>query len=395
VSEETAARADIHGAVAEGFEPVRDSFAEGFASRGEVGAACCVTVGGRVVADLWGGAARPGVPWQEDTPAVVFSATKGATALVIAALCDRGELDISQRVAAYWPEFGTAGKEPITLRHILTHSSGVIDFPEYPDVIGDAAWWHDLDRVAASWAKAEPAWAPGSAHGYHGASFGHLLGEVVRRATGETLGSALRSLVAEPLGLDLWIGLPQRHHSRVALLIDPPPPTDPLVAAYLSLFTPETLTGRAHLARAGGMEAVGTTFNDPVLWSAEFPSGGGIATARGLAVMYGALTSAAEDASVVSAETLARHTAEAVGGPDLVLLFETRYGLGWQRPTAFTPMGPSDGAFGHGGLGGSLAFADPQRRIGFAYVMNALRFPAAGETTRAGALIDAVYACLP
>jgi CubicO group peptidase (beta-lactamase class C family) len=390
-----AALPEIHGEVADGFEPVRDAFARGFASRGELGAACCITLGDRTVVDLWGGLARPGVPWQADTPVVVFSTTKGAAALVVAALVERGALDPSRPLSAYWPQFGGSGKEHVTLRQVLTHTSGVVDFPDYPTIVDDAAWWLDLDRVAASWAAAEPAWEPGTAHGYHGASFGHLLGEVIRRATGETLGSLLRSLVAEPLGLDLWIGLPEALHDRVALLVDPPPPTDPLVAAYLSLFTPDTLTGRAHLARAGDMEVIGTTFNDPVLWSAEFPSGGGIATARGLAGMYAALAYAADRATIVSSDTVSRHSAEAVRGPDLTLIFETRYGMGWQRPTDFTPMGPTDASFGHGGLGGSMAFADPVHRVGFAYVMNALRFSGADETTRAGALVDAFYSCLP
>jgi CubicO group peptidase (beta-lactamase class C family) len=380
--------------VADGFEPVRDTFAEGFSSRGEVGAACCITLGDRTVVDIWGGLARPEVPWQADTPVVVFSTTKGATALVIAALAERGELDPSRPVSEYWPEFGGLGKADITIGQVLSHTSGVIDFPDYAAIVDDAEWWLDLDRVAASWAAATPAWEPGTAHGYHGASFGHLLGEVVRRATGETLGSALRSLVAEPLGLDLWIGMPEALHGRVALLVDPPPPTDPLVAAYLSLFTPDTLTGRAHLARAGDMEVIGTTFNDPVLWSAEFPSGGGIATARGLAGMYAALACAADRAAIVSSDTVSRHSAEVVRGPDLALIFETRYGLGWQRPTDFTPMGPTDASFGHGGLGGSIAFADPVHRVGFAYVMNALRFSGAEETTRAGAVVDAFYGCL-
>jgi len=389
---EAASPPEIGGVVAPGFEPVREAFADAFTSRGEVGAGCCVVLGGHVAVDLWGGEARPGVAWGPDTPTVVFSTTKGVTALVVAALSERGEIDLSRPVAAYWPEFATGGKATITVRQVLTHSSGVIDFPGYQDVIDDAAWWQDLDRVAGSWAAAEPAWQPGTAHGYHGASFGHLLGEVVRRATGETLGALVRSVVAEPLGLDVWIGMPPSGHDRVALLLDPPPPTDPMVAAYLSLFTPETPTGRAHLARAGDMETIGTTFNDPALWAAEFPSGGGIATARGLAGMYGAL--AGDEPTILTAETVARHAAEAVRGPDLVLVFETRYGLGWQRPTPFTPMGPVDAAFGHGGLGGSLAFADPEHRLGFGYVMNALRYSGANEVTRAGALVDAVYSCL-
>ena len=380
----------VSGTVAPGFEAVAAAFEENLAWRGEAGASFCAHVGDRVVADLWGGEARPGVPWRPDTPVVVFSTTKGATTLIVAALAERGVLDLDSPVAAIWPGFAAEGKGRITVAQILDHTSGVIDFPGYVPVVADGGWWRDLDRVAASWETAVPAWEPGSAHGYHGASFGHLLGEIVRRATGETLGAAFRRLVADPLGLDVWIGLPSEHHHRVALLHDPAPPTDPTVAAYTSLFTPATLTGRAHLAGPDGFAHIGDTFNDPVLWSAEFPSGGGIATARGLAGMYAAVV----NERVVSAPTAIRHRSERVRGMDLVLLYETRYGLGWQLPTEMTPLGPNDEAFGHGGLGGSLAFADPVAGVAAAYVMNRLVYPVPGETTRAGALVDALYGAL-
>ncbi len=386
----------IHGTLAPGFEPVRAAFAANFAERGEVGAAFCAYLEGRPVADLWAGEARPGVPWEEGTMAVVFSTTKGPTTLTIQALAEQGVLDIEAPIASYWPEFAAEGKGALTLRHVLTHTSGVIDFPGYQAVIEDPAWWLDLDAIASSFATAAPAWEPGTAHGYHGVSFGLLLGEVVRRATGRTLGTAFAALVAGPLGLDLFIGLPDTARSRVALLVDSPPVTDPMMAAYLSLFTPDTLTGRAHFSGDSGLARVGGLFNRPEMWSAEFPSGGGIGTARALATMYDALANGGsrQGRRIVSERSVALYSTETRSGPDLVLLFDTRYGLGYQLPTPFADLGPSPSAFGHAGLGGSVGFADPGRRLAVGYVANQLCFPAPGEVTRVGALTDALYACL-
>ncbi len=387
---------EIHGSVAPGFEPVREAFAANFAERGEVGAAFCACVEGQVAADLWGGEARPGVPWAEDTMVLVFSTTKGPTTFTIQVLADRGAVDIEAPVASYWPEFAAEGKGEITVRNVLTHTSGVIDFPAYQAVVGDPAWWLDLDRVAASFAAAVPAWEPGTAHGYHGVSFGLLLGEVVRRATGRTLGRSFAELIAVPLGLDFHIGLPDTEHDRVALLIDAPPPTDPVMVAYLSLFNPDTLTGRAHFSGDAGFAHVSSQFNRPEIWGADFGSGGGIGTARALAAMYDALAHGGtrQGHRLVSERSVALHAAETRNGPDLVLIFETRYGLGYQLPTPFADLGPSPTAFGHAGLGGSVGFADPGRRIAVGYTPNQLLFPAPGETTRAEALASALYACL-
>ena len=384
------------GSVAPGFDAVAEAFATNFTERGEVGAAFAAWVDGRLVADLWGGEARPGVPWESGTMVPVFSTTKGPTTLAVQVLAERGAIGVDRPVAAYWPEFAAHGKGSITLRQVLTHTSGVIDFPGYEAVVEDAAWWHDLDAVAAAFAAASPAWEPGTAHGYHGVSFGLLLGEVVRRATGATLGAVFRDLVARPLGLDFHIGLPTGLEPRIAHLVDAPPATHPAVAAYLAQFHPGTLTGRAHFATHRGIAEVATLFNREEMWSAEFPSGGGIGSARALATMYDALAQGGsrDGVRLVSEESVARHAAEARRGPDLVLLFETRYGLGYQLPTPFADFGDIPTAFGHGGLGGSVGFADPARRVGVGYVANQLRFTAPGEVTRAGALVEALYRCL-
>ena len=169
-----------------------------------------------------------------------------------------------------------------------------------------------------------------------------------------------------------------------------------MVAAYLSLFSPDTLTGRAHLAGPNGFTSVGEEFNVPEFWETEFPSGGGIASARGLAGMYDLLARGGErdGIRVVSAESIGAHTTEQVSGPDKVLLFDTRFGLGYQLPTSFLYLGPGPAAFGHGGLGGSLGFADPEHRVAAGYVMNQLRYVNPGETTRVAALVEALYSCL-
>jgi len=388
--------AAVRGTVAPGFEPVAEAFAANFAVRGEVGAAFAAFVAGSPVADLWGGEARPGVPWEAGTLAAVFSTTKGPATLCVQALVEQGALDLDRRVADYWPEFAAAGKGDITLRQVLTHTSGVIDFPGYDTVVGDTSWWLDLNAVAASFAAATPAWEPGTAHGYHGVSFGLLLGEVVRRATGTTLGTAFADLVARPLGLDFYIGLPPHLHDRMARLIDAPPATDPLLAAYLAQFHPGTLTGRAHFITESGISHLAGLFNREEMWAAEFPSGGGIGNARALATMYDALADGGtrDGVRVVSEESVARHAAEARRGPDRVLLYETRYGLGYQLPTPYADFGPSPAAFGHGGLGGSVGFADPAHRVAVGYVPNQLRHAAPGEVTRAGALVAALYGCL-
>jgi CubicO group peptidase (beta-lactamase class C family) len=383
----------VHGMTAPGFEGVLEAFRENFDRRGEAGASFCAFADGRLVVDLWGGEARPGVPWERDTVAPVFSSSKGVTALTLQALADRGELDVALPVASYWPEFAAAGKGEITVRHVLTHTSGVIDFPGYRRVIDDPTWWQDPDRIAADFASGRPAWEPGSAHGYHGVSFGLILGEVVRRATASTLGEAFRELIGDPLDLDVWIGLPDVHATRVALLRDAPPVSDPLTAAYLSLFTQDTLTARAHFCDERGIGSLSETFNDPGFWRVEFPSGGAIASARGLAGMYRALAAGGSHngTRIVSEASVRDWSAEAVRGPDLVLMLETSFGLGYQLPTPFIALAPADEAFGHGGLGGSLGFADPARNLAAAYVMNQLRFPSTTEITRAQALTEALY----
>ncbi len=382
-----------NGFAAKGFTAVRAEFERNFTERGDKGAAVAVYVGGELVVDLWGGEARPGQAWQEDTMVPVFSTTKGPTTLAVQVLVDRGVLDLDSPVSRYWPEFTDAGKETVTLADVLSHRSGVITVDAYEEFLLVDDVWSEYDLIAERLAASSPLWEPGDRHGYHALTFGWILAEVVRRAAGRTIGTVFREDVAGPFGVDFWIGLPDDQHGRVADLIDAPPATDPGVAAYLAMFNPGTWTGRAHFVGPGGVGQVADTFNAPATRRAEIPAGGGIGTARGLARMYAALAGGGtlDGTTLVSPESIELFTAERVRGPDAVLIMETRYGLGYARPTKLLPLGPNDEAFGHGGLGGSLAFADPKAGIGFAYVPNQLQFPRLDETTRSRALIDAVY----
>jgi len=209
--------ATISGVCCEGFEPVRDAFAANFVDPGEIGAAVCVVVDGRPVVDLWGGLADPhtGRAWEESTPVLVYSTTKGLTAVCALLLWQRGALDIDAPVADIWPAFAAGGKAGVTTRHLLSHQAGLPVFDE-PITFQEC---HDPDLVAGRLAAQVPHWAPGDAHGYHPLTFGWLVGEVVRRVAGRSVGRVLADEVAGPLGLDTWIGLPADREPSVARLL--------------------------------------------------------------------------------------------------------------------------------------------------------------------------------
>ena len=390
----------IKGAVTAGFEPVREAFASNFAERGEVGAAFCAYVDGKKAVDVWGGEARPGVPWAEDTLCLVWSTTKGATALVAQMLADRGLLDVDAPVARYWPEFAAEGKGGITVRQVMTHAAGLPYWEGYRDLVhhDSPEGWDRTDDIAAALAAARPIWEPGSQHGYHAITYGWLLGEIARRVTGKTLGTYFREEIAAPLGLDFWIGLPAEQHNRVADLLPAPPPDDPdLAQAMTVLMGPDALTGQALLVGPrGGLDHSAETANSSTFRAAEIPAGSGMTDARSLARMYAALAVGGEldGVRIVSPESIAAHTAGQFRGDDVVLVSQKRYALGYMRPCPPTEVfGPNDEAFGHPGMGGSLGFADPVARVGYGYVMNQL-MPGLQVDPRARALADALYGCL-
>ncbi|WP_458087880.1 serine hydrolase domain-containing protein [Streptomyces malaysiensis] len=429
---------DVQGTVADGFGPVRDAFAANFTRHGERGAAVVLYREGEKVVDLWGGTKTPDdaddfdggegsdggerpdrsegsgggegpdgreesqgghEPWTQDTAQVVRSVTKGVAAAVPLLLHQRGQLDLDGRVSTYWPEFKAAGKERVLVRHLLAHRTGVpvLDTPLTPD--------QAIDGISGPLAVAaqRPVWEPGTAHGYHAQTYSWLLGELVRRVTGRTIGRWIAEEIARPLGLDLWLGLPEEQRGRVGRIAAVEPPAAPASAgprlrpkrsvaeAYQD---PESLTRRAFAAITPVPDE-----NDPAYLAAELPASGGVATAEALARFYAALIGPLPSARTVRSggrlfapATLTMARTEESAGPDQVLVVGTRFGLGYMLHGPACPLlGP--GSFGHPGRGGSLAFADPEARIGFAYVTNGMRRGVTADP-RAQALVRAVRTSL-
>jgi CubicO group peptidase (beta-lactamase class C family) len=382
--------AEISGRVAPGFERVREAFAENFARRSEVGAALCVLRDGAPVVDLWGGVAdaASGRAWEEDSLAVVFSTTKGVTATCVHHLVERGLLDLEATVASYWPEFAAQGKAGITLCDVLSHRAGVPVVEAELTLEQVCAW----DPVCEAIAAQAPIWEPGTRHGYHVRTYGWILGEVVRRATGATLGSYLAKEIAGPLGLDLHLGLPLEHESRVAAMLAPLEPSDPKeIALRERVMGPDTLMGRA-LTGPSNLFRYGPMWNRRMLHATEMPSSNGIASARGIARLYAALVGEVDGRRLLAPASVDRARALEVEGPDAVIRVPTRFGLGYMLPPSLAPSCP-EGCFGHPGAGGSLGFADPEARVGFGYVMNQMQLGLTGDA-RAASLVESVYACL-
>jgi CubicO group peptidase (beta-lactamase class C family) len=383
---------EVCGSVSPGFEAVRDAFEANFAHHGEVGAACAVYRNGQPVVDVWGGVAdaRSGRPWERDTVALVFSTTKGVTATCVHLLAERGELDVDAPVAHYWPEFAAEGKGQIPVRWILSHRAGVAAIDAELTLEEVLAW----DPVVAAVAAQKPNWEPGSAHGYHVRSFGWALGEIVRRISGRSLGRFLADEIAGPLGLDFWIGLPEAIEPRCAALL--PPRLDPEPGEREDTILDKVMAAhplmRQALTGPSGRFAYDEMWNRRDLHAAEMPSSNGIGDARSLARLYAALVGEVDGRRLLRPETLAAATAVQSQGPDRVILAPTAFGLGYSLPPM---LGPAAGrrSFGHMGSGGSLAFADPEAGIGFAYVMNQMHFDLTGDA-RSEALVRAVYGCL-
>ncbi|MFM7734992.1 MAG: serine hydrolase domain-containing protein, partial [Alphaproteobacteria bacterium] len=260
------------------FARVREAFESNLARGLDLGAACCVHHRGRVVVDLWGGLADPrtGRAWEEDTAVLVFSASKGATAIALGLLAERGALDFYDPVAASWPEFAANGKESVTVREVLSHRAG-LPVIEGEFTLAEALAWTPVVEALAAQA---PLWPPGSAHGYHVRSYGWLAGEILRRVDGRSAGRFFAAEVAGPLGLDFWIGLPGEIEPRVARILPPEPPSDPRVRELLDqVMGPGTISGRA-LSGPSGLFPYDETWNRREVLAAELPSSNGVATAR-------------------------------------------------------------------------------------------------------------------
>lgn len=373
---------------------VRDAFVENFAKRGELGAALAVIIDGRTVVDLWGGVADHvnGRPWTADTLTMLFSSTKAATALCAHMLVARGRLDPDAPVARYWPEFAAADKSRLPVRMLLNHQAGLpaIATPLPPEALFDWA------TLTAQLAAQPPYWVPGSAHGYHAMTFGWLVGEVVRRVSGQSPGAFFRDQVAGRLGLEFWIGLPSALEPRVARMRMPPrqAAASPLLTAILNR---DTLTSKAFLNPRGLM--MPGSINSAAVHAAEIPAANGIATARALAGMYAPLAGGGRlhGVEIVDADTLRMMSVVESAGDDRILLIPTRFASGFMktidnRPGDSVVLGPHAEAFGHAGAGGSIGMADPVAGVALGYVMNHMG-PGVLLNARGQALIDAVYEC--
>lgn len=361
---------EIQGNVDDGFGPVADAFAASVGAGAE-GAAICVHVDGRAVVDLWGGLANPatGRPYTSETLQMVLAATKGATALCASLLIDRCQLDIDAPVAEYWPEFASRGKQDIRVGWLLSHRAGL---PALSRPITPADLM-EIDATARRLALQRPLWTPGSAHGYHALTFGWLIGELVRRVSGRSLGTFFADEIARPAGLDFWMGLPGSVEWRVAPLLSCTPPRDADIRALY-----ETVLG-----------ANEDLLNGRALHASEVPAINGITTARSLSRMYSVTVSEIDSLRLLKPATVAAARAPHAQGIDRVLGVPTRFGLGFMLDSSTCTL-LSPNSFGHPGPGGSVGFADPEYGVGFGYLTNRT-CPRATETVK---LIGSLRQCL-
>ncbi len=386
--------AQIEGSVTPGFEAVADAFASAMEGRSRAGAALAIRVDGIEVVDLWSGVAdeRDGRPWTADTASVIFSCTKGLMSIAIARLVQEGRLDYEARVTRYWPEFGVAGKEAVTVRQLVSHQAG-LSAPSEDWAFTDVLDWN---AATAKLAAQAPLWPPGSAYAYHALTHGWLLGELVRRVTGQGPGAYFAGLIAEPLGVPAWIGLPPGHTGPVAHL-QVAPDLEALWAAESRRHLPDRPNWTLRAMTLGGalpaaLATVDGGFNDRRVREAQIPGAGGIATASALAAIWSATVTPTEGVQLLAPETVQMATRVETSGPPI---FDAqapfcRWGMGFQLDSEARRY-LTAASFGHDGAGGQVGFADPQHRVGFGFVTNWME---AGEDRRATAVIDALRVAL-
>lgn len=376
----------VQGRVDEGWGAVADAFARNFTEHGDVGAACAVYVDGAPVVDVWAGLADrdDAREWAEDTICLTYSTTKGVTAIVCNRLIEQGLLDPDAPVATYWPEFAANGKDAITVGDVLSHRSALAHC-EGTFTLDEVMAVEPVVRALAAQA---PNWPLGSGHGYHARTFGWLTGEIVRRVTGVSLGTWFARELAGPLGLDFHIGLPEADESRVARIY--PPAADAALQALIdaSMASSDTLMGKV-MSGPSGLFRYDDMWNTRALHATEMPSSNGIGDARSLARLYAACLREVDGFRALSDAAVERATVIRAEGTDRVLGFPTAFGLGFTGPSMLPPgVGPR--VFGHSGAGGSLAFADRDAGMAFAYVMNQMQLGMTGDARTEG-LIAAVY----
>jgi CubicO group peptidase (beta-lactamase class C family) len=393
---------EIHGHVAPEFEPVRRAVEENLSIRGDIGTSVAVWFRGEPVVDIWGGysCAESKRLWEKDTLCMVFSVTKGMVATACLVANDRGLFDYDARLAHYWPELGDIGKRDITVRQLMNHRSGLVAF-DTPLTIDDFV---QGEPVLQAMIDQQPLWAPGTAQGYHGITYGPYVAEIFRRAVGQTVGTFFREQVAEPFGLDVHIGLPETHDERVATLY-PVTPRQRLLkglphifrnpksteAKLLSALVNRSSTTARAFASPAELGAKGVqNFNLPLVRRLELPWANGIGTARDIAKMYAILSrgGALNGQRLLSEQTIHPVLSRQSFELDKVLRKPAGWSQGFikEEPHLFSPFTE---AFGHPGLGGALGFCDPTRELAWAYVNNAMDFRL--RSPRAIAISHAIY----
>ena len=391
-------RMTVEGHVTAGFESVRAAFADNFAQRGELGAACCVFHRGAKVVDLWGGIRNKetGEPWEQDTMVLVWSASKGLSAMPLAVAHSRGWLDYEERVATYWPEFAQHGKEKITVRQLLAHQAGLFAFdePVDPDTVAD------LDRLAVVLARQKPAWEPGTRQAYHAVSLGFYEGELMRRVDPRhrSLGQFFQDEIATPLALDVYIRLPEEiPNARLATLA--PPHLLDMILGFPPRLALDSLNHRSVVYRAL-LSNPGCAFvrDDKHVYirNVEVPSGGVVGSARGIARAYDVFANGGRELALRRAtlELLAAPAVPPASGVfyDDFFRGNIQFSLGFFKPGGVWQFGGRR-SFGAPGSGGSLGFADPDAAVAYAYVTSQMGTALTGDP-RDVALRDALYAAL-
>ena len=374
---------EIHGEVAPPFEKLRAVFAANFETQHEIGAALCVYHQGNKVVDIWGGH-RDGAqsqPWQEDTLVNVWSTTKGAMAACVARLVSQKRLDLTKPVAEYWPEFAASGKENITVAQLFSHQAGLCG-PVEKLTVDDV---YDVAKIADGLAAQPPQWEPGTRSGYHAITIGYLAEALVSRITGQSVGEYFQAEIAGPLGLDMFLGLPETEEGRVAEMLHDGNPMSGGIETYneYQILAQVNVPVAFDLANQRRWRVMG------------IPSAGGSATARGVAGMYNRLIDdvRGNTETISDQATLAQMLSCQIKNEDLVIRFPMTWGVGFALDDGSGMYGGGAKSFGHHGWGGSYGFADPEAGIAFSYAMNFMREPQS-EDTRAIDLMQALYAAV-
>jgi len=388
------APAPIDGHCDDRFRAVREAFAANFVDENEIGAGLCVFLDGRLVVDLWGGHQDLACTrvWQRDTLVNAYSVGKGVTSMLLLSAVEAGDLGLDDAVAQHWPEFAAEGKAAVTIRQLAAHQAGL---PAVRERLPEDAW-RSWEKMCTALAGQRPYWVPGEAHGYHTNTFGFLLGELLRRATGESIGARLARVMAEIGSDDFYFGLPPSEHRRSAQVIAPQAElTTP--EEWAMAFPPTGDEAHDYMVWHGyfnpsGLSGIGTVNTEP--WrEAVVPSTNGQGTARGVARLYDSLLGRAPRSLAWPGRALL-HEATSIhsDGPDRMLGRDSRFGVGFQLPMPERPLGRGERSFGHYGYGGALGFADPEAGVAFGYLMN--RPGDRWRTPRTNRLVAAVYESL-